>query len=164
MLFGFAGWETIVGKLNWVNWDAYIIESFPRRSIDDLKAIARQIMRACLAANPPNLEVDVVTDIQSILNAEESRLKEGTELETIPEEIPYPGANEKQIFEYRSFLLDAAPEYMEHIQKKAKNLLSRIQMVHFLYFRHSRTETCSSTSSEKRSSRTRAWVSPLFPV
>ncbi len=107
------------------------VESFPRRSVDDLKAIARQIMRTCLRANPPNLEVDVATDIQAILVAEDARLREGSEYEStgIPEELPYPGANEKQIYEYRSFMIDAAPEYTEHIQKKAKNLLSRIQMV-----------------------------------
>ncbi len=88
-------------------------------------------MTACLRMNPTNLEVDVASDIQTILTAEEARLKEGTDLETIPEDIPYPNADEKQVFEFRSFLLDAGPEYMEHIQKKAKNLLSRIQMVSY---------------------------------
>jgi len=48
-------------------------------------------------------------------------------------EIPYLKATKKQITEFKSFLINAPEEYKQHLKKKAKNLLSRLQLMHVIH-------------------------------
>lgn len=45
------------------------------------------------------------------------------------ENLPYPGATLKEQKEFDSFLRDAPKEYLEHLGRKAKNLLIRTSLM-----------------------------------
>ena len=53
----------------------------------------------------------------------------------IDPDIPYLKATKKQISEFKSFLIDANEDYKQHLKKKAKNLLSRLQLMHVIHNR-----------------------------
>ncbi|KAJ3393137.1 hypothetical protein HDU92_007968 [Lobulomyces angularis] len=129
MLYGYGCWEKI-------------LPLFPRREEKDLIAVTDLIMKFCIKRSIQ--DPDLVRDIRRILDIEitdESALDENLENpirlteDIILPEIPYEGATKKQISEYRSFLLDASKEYQEHIERKSKNLLNRIQMLYGIRFR-----------------------------
>eukprot|EP00833_Pecoramyces_ruminatium_P005243 jgi/Orpsp1_1/1179275/evm.model.c7180000068705.1 len=65
--------------------------------------------------------------------------EDGTPMERskliIDPDIPYLKATKKQITEFKSFLIDAPEEYKQHLKKKAKNLLSRLQLMHIIHNR-----------------------------
>jgi hypothetical protein len=60
------------------------------RSVDDLKACARALIRHSLAAKA--VEADVEVDVRACLAADGH-----PDLESEPTDIPYPGATKKQV-------------------------------------------------------------------
>ncbi|ORX92777.1 hypothetical protein K493DRAFT_263097 [Basidiobolus meristosporus CBS 931.73] len=113
-----------------------ILELFPRRTEKDLWAVTRAMLQHVLKSVERTSEEDIklIEDIESILHddpmLEASDDKQDGKNETDEEIKPYPGATKKQVAEYRSFLIDAPQEYFEHIDKKGRNLLLRIQMLY----------------------------------
>ncbi|KAJ1344461.1 hypothetical protein BSLG_001021 [Batrachochytrium salamandrivorans] len=126
-------------------------DSFARRSIYDLQACCRVLLNHCLNTCT-TVEPDVIKDVKRAMqcflplttepefeptsdelecrtfllheNGEEIEPEEPVEL---PEEQqPYPWANERQISEFNSFWKEANKEYIEHIERKAKNMLIRV--------------------------------------
>ncbi|KAI8384576.1 SNF2 family N-terminal domain-containing protein, partial [Radiomyces spectabilis] len=104
-------------------WDQMSVY-FPRRSEKDLKAVTRALMRRVL---PQLHEEDrkLIDDIESILETDAAD-------EVADETIPYAHATKKQIAEFRSFLHQATADYAEHIERKGRNFLLRIQMLHII--------------------------------
>ncbi|RCI00137.1 hypothetical protein CU097_010915 [Rhizopus azygosporus] len=113
MIYGYGSWDLMVTH-------------FPRRSEKDLKAVTRALMRKALPAIGKSTEEDrkLVEDIEEIL------VKDSREEARKHDTIPYVGATKKQIAEYRSFL--SPPEYADHIERKGRNFLLRIQMLHII--------------------------------
>ncbi|KAG0788881.1 hypothetical protein G6F16_006870 [Rhizopus arrhizus] len=107
------------------SWDLMVIH-FPRRSEKDLRAVTRALMRKALPAIDKKNEEDrkLIEDIQEILvndSRDEARKYDS---------VPYIGATKKQITEYRSFL--SPPDYADHIERKGRNFLLRIQMLQII--------------------------------
>ncbi|KAH9268936.1 hypothetical protein BASA83_009070 [Batrachochytrium salamandrivorans] len=129
-------------------------DSFARRSIYDLQACCRVLLNHCLNTCT-TVEPDVIKDVKRAMqcflplttepefeptsdelecrtfllheNGEEIEPEEPVEL---PEEQqPYPWANERQISEFNSFWKEANKEYIEHIERKAKNMLIRVALM-----------------------------------
>lgn len=100
---------------------------FPRRTEKDLKAATRYLMRRVKHVIEANSEEDkrLLEDIDFILDND-------AEDESNDETIPYSGASKKHIAEFRSFLLQAPTDYIEHIERKGRNFLLRIQMLHMV--------------------------------
>ncbi|KNC96991.1 uncharacterized protein SPPG_07808 [Spizellomyces punctatus DAOM BR117] len=114
MVHGFSGWQKMVE------------EALPRRAVEDVKACARAMVIHGLKVTSYS-EAELINDVKAALAQETGDILDDTNY-VIPE-IPYEGATRRQIAEYRSFLLDAPPEYHEHLEKRAKNMLSRIAMM-----------------------------------
>lgn len=119
-----------------------MLPQFSRRSEKDLEAAAKLVIITCI--NSGQIEADMANEMKRVIGLEPTVNDEEDPLPEILElpQVPYPDATERQIAEYRSFLLDAAPEYKEHIEKKclsfanaAKNLLTRIQMLHHIRYK-----------------------------
>ena len=102
-----------------------------------MKAIGVCIMKHGLRRlRADNQEEQLQKAIRLILETEEEenpKIERGvSDTEFIEDkafEIPFAGATKKEILEYRSFLIDTASDYKEHMARKAKNLLSRIFLV-----------------------------------
>ncbi|KAJ3333445.1 choline dehydrogenase 7 [Blyttiomyces sp. JEL0837] len=109
MMFGYARWDRMK-------------EVCKGRSVDDLKACAKMLIRHSLRCNA--YEPDVVTDVKHCLS-----LDGVTDIMAESDEVPYSGATRKQIAEFKSFFADAGKDYHDHIEKKGKNMLPRIQMM-----------------------------------
>ncbi|KAJ3193623.1 choline dehydrogenase 7 [Irineochytrium annulatum] len=109
MMYGYARWDKIMELCRF-------------RSVDDLKACSRSMIKLCLSTKA--VEEDVEVDVKACLALD------GIDIDNCPDDVPYPGATAKQIAEYRSCLVDAPRDYKEHIEKKAKNLLLRVQMMY----------------------------------
>jgi hypothetical protein len=114
MIYGYGPW-------------AQMQTHFPRRTEKDLKAATRYLMRKVLHVVEANSEEDrkLVEDIEFILDNDASD-------ESGDETIPYAGASKKHIAEFRSFLIQAPQDYIEHIERKGRNFLLRIQMLHMV--------------------------------
>ncbi|CAO3697270.1 unnamed protein product [Rhizopus microsporus] len=115
MIYGYGPWKQMQAH-------------FPRRSEKDLKAATRSLMRKVLPQIEGNSEEDkkLVEDIEMILKNDAEDEVRGDHT------VPYKGATKKQIAEFRSFLIQAPPEYIEHIERKGRNFLLRIQMLHMV--------------------------------
>jgi len=90
----------------------------------DLKAVTRAIMRKILPIIDRNNDEDnkLAQDIEMILGGDD-------EDDADDESIPYSGASKRQATEYRTFLINAPTEYVEHIEKKGMYLI----MVLYIY-------------------------------
>lgn len=110
MIYGYGSWDLMVAH-------------FPRRTEKDLKAVTRLLMRKGLTVISKGNEEDrrLMEDIEEIL------AKDAREEHRKHDVIPYTGATKKQIAEYRTFL--TPPDYAEHIERKGRNILLRIQML-----------------------------------
>ncbi|KAJ3015430.1 choline dehydrogenase 7 [Thoreauomyces humboldtii] len=115
MVHGFSGWDTMVEDV------------LNRRVAEDVRACARAMVIHALQRNP-TLDAETLSDVKGAINQEGDVLIE--EPPHVIPEVPYPNATRRQIAEYRSFLIDAPPEYHDHLDKRAKNMLSRISMMH----------------------------------
>ncbi|ORY07424.1 hypothetical protein LY90DRAFT_207702 [Neocallimastix californiae] len=119
-------------------WDK-IIKQFSKRSINDLKACAHSLVQFCLEAEKCN--PDLLKDIKEIFSMPENipSYENGTPMERskliIDPDIPYLKATKKQINEFKSFLIDTNEDYKQHLKKRAKNLLSRLQLMHVIHNR-----------------------------
>ncbi|KAL0088183.1 P-loop containing nucleoside triphosphate hydrolase protein [Phycomyces blakesleeanus] len=108
-------------------WDQMQVH-FPRRSEKDLKAVTRALMRKVLPTIEASHEEDrkLIDDIEDILEMDADDEVEGDD------SIPYVGASKKQISEFKSFLAQAPADYIEHVERKGRNFLLRIQMLHLI--------------------------------
>eukprot|EP00842_Homolaphlyctis_polyrhiza_P001258 jgi/Hompol1/2132/HPOL_002827-RA len=135
------------------NWHK-IRETFSRRSIYDLQVCCRILLTHCLKTCN-TVEPEIAKDVKRALECfpvptekpegppgpqdferrtyilnemgEEEEPQDPPDVEA--EDVPYPWANEKQITEYRSFWREVNKEYIEHIEKKAKNMLIRVALM-----------------------------------
>jgi hypothetical protein len=112
MIYGYGSWELMASH-------------FPRRTEKDLKAVTRTLMRKVLPTIDKNTEEDrkLVQDINNILQSDAR--EEGRKVDT----VPFSGATKKQIAEFKSFLADANKDYSEHVERKGRNFLLRIQLL-----------------------------------
>lgn len=115
MIYGYGRWSSMKPH-------------FPRRSEKDLKAVTRTLMRKVLPTIEKNSEEDrkLIEDIQHILDSD------GREEVRGDKTVPYSGATKKQTAEFRSFLHEAPADYIEHIERKGRNFLLRIQMLYLI--------------------------------
>ncbi|KAI9491153.1 SNF2 family N-terminal domain-containing protein [Zychaea mexicana] len=115
MIYGYGRWDLMKPH-------------FPRRSEKDLKSVTRALMRKVVPTIEPNNEEDrkLVDDIDQILESDCRDEVRGDRT------VPYSGATKKQITEFRSFLDQAPAEYVEHIERKGRNFLLRIQMLYLI--------------------------------
>ncbi|KAI8991556.1 hypothetical protein BDF20DRAFT_845263 [Mycotypha africana] len=112
-------------------WDQMTVH-FSRRSEKDLKAVTRALMRKVLPTleNAKKISEEdrkLIDDIEGILENDAD-----DEEKRSSDSVPYAGATKKQIAEFKSFLIQAPPEYIDHIERKGRNLLLRIQMLHLI--------------------------------
>ncbi|KAJ3053100.1 choline dehydrogenase 7 [Rhizophlyctis rosea] len=112
------------------NWDLWP-QVLNRRQAEDIKACAHAIVAHCLRLFPED-KAEMMKDSRKALFLEgvynETDVDPGQPMRA----VPYEGATPRQCYEFRSLLEEAPPEYMEHLQKKARNLLSRIAMMHVI--------------------------------
>lgn len=115
MIYGYGRWDLMKPH-------------FPRRSEKDLKAVTRALMRKVVPTIERNNDEDrkLVDDIEYILESDCRDEPRGDRT------VPYSNANKKQIAEFRSFLLEAPADYIEHIERKGRNFLLRIQMLYLI--------------------------------
>ncbi|KAI9346673.1 SNF2 family N-terminal domain-containing protein [Pilaira anomala] len=114
MIYGYGPWQQMQVH-------------FPRRTEKDLKFATRYLMRKVRHVIEANSEEDrkLLEDIDFILETD-------AQDESPDETIPYIGASKKHIAEFRSFLIQAPADYIEHIERKGRNFLLRIQMLHMV--------------------------------
>lgn len=114
MIYGYGRWKSMKAH-------------FPRRSERDLKAVTRAMMRLILPTIERNTEEDyrLVQDIESLLDSD-------VDDEPRNKSIPFTNATKSQIAEFRSFLAEAPQEYLDHVTKKGRNIVLRIQMLHVI--------------------------------
>lgn len=118
MIYGYGSWNLMVAH-------------FPRRTEKDLKAVTRALMRKVLPVlenvkKTTEEDRKLVQDIKNILiNDARDEVKKN-------ENMPYIGASKKQIAEFKSFLIQAPEEYIDHVERKGRNFLLRIQMLHLI--------------------------------
>ncbi|EGF78368.1 hypothetical protein BATDEDRAFT_35805 [Batrachochytrium dendrobatidis JAM81] len=146
--------ERMIMQHGFNNWGV-CQESFGRRSIYDLQACCRVMLKHCLNTCT-TVDPEVIKDVKRALHCfphpktapdhalTEKELENRTflllpsgeevEPEEIPEipedELPYPWANEKQVMEFNSFWNEANKDYIEHIERKAKNMLIRVALMY----------------------------------
>ncbi|KAI8091622.1 SNF2 family N-terminal domain-containing protein [Thamnidium elegans] len=114
MIYGYGPWQQM--QLH-----------FPRRTEKDLKFATRYLMRKVRHVIEPNSEEDrkLLEDIDFILESDNQD-------QSPDETVPYLGASKKHTAEFRSFLIQAPADYIEHIERKGRNFLLRIQMLHMV--------------------------------
>ena len=121
MLYGFGAWEQLSGMSSlsfshYIIW--FFIETFSKRTVQDMKAIGVCIMKHGLRRlRADNQEEQLQKAIRLILETEEEenpKIEGGvSDTEFIEDkafEIPFAGATKKEILEYRSFLIDTASD------------------------------------------------------
>ncbi|KAI9278311.1 SNF2 family N-terminal domain-containing protein [Phascolomyces articulosus] len=115
MIYGYGRWDLMKPH-------------FPRRTEKDLKSVTRALMRKVVPIIERNNEEDrkLVEDINQILESDCREEVRGDR------SVPYSSATKKQITEFRSFLIQAPAEYVEHIERKGRNFLLRIQMLYLI--------------------------------
>lgn len=144
MLYGFGAWEKKKQMIK-------------TRSIKDIKACELRLMKYCIDKLSPTTnkeDIKMFEDIYHICSLVRWEVPTDEDVENMmthgckasfvrqpytvdfDEELgsfyPYPEATRKQLLEFRSFLDDAPKEYHDHLEKKPKNLLLRIQLVHII--------------------------------
>lgn len=114
MIYGYGRWKSMKTH-------------FPRRSERDLKAVTRAMMRLILPTIERNTEEDyrLIQDIEGILDQD-------VDDEPRNKSVPYNNATKAQTAEYRTFLLEAPQDYLDHVTKKGRNIILRIQMLHVI--------------------------------
>ncbi|KAI7865420.1 P-loop containing nucleoside triphosphate hydrolase protein, partial [Spinellus fusiger] len=115
MIYGYGRWDLMKAH-------------FTRRTEKDLKSITRAVMRRVLPIIEQSNEEEkkLIDDIEYILETDAD--------DEIPGDntVPYSGATKKQIAEYRSFFIQAPADYLDHIERKGRNFLLRIQMLYMI--------------------------------
>ncbi|KAI8927638.1 P-loop containing nucleoside triphosphate hydrolase protein [Entophlyctis helioformis] len=145
--------ERILMQHGFNNWRK-IRESFPRRSVFDLQACCRVLLKYCLE-HSAGVDPDVIKEVKRALECfphrttpppdeptEEdvenrsfalSDMGEDLDPEDPPEvpedELPYPGATERQKLEFLSFCSGDNRDFTEHIGRKSKNILIRVALL-----------------------------------
>ncbi|ORZ34456.1 SNF2 family N-terminal domain-domain-containing protein, partial [Catenaria anguillulae PL171] len=111
MVFGVWHWERIA-------------EGMPRRSISDLRACARDLLRYLQTVVDASDDPHAAADLEAMVQEE-------CEPYCLPQggDLPYENATPRQVTEYRSFLVDASQSYMQSIAKKCKFMVSRLQLL-----------------------------------
>ncbi|KAF9281009.1 choline dehydrogenase 6 [Mortierella alpina] len=103
---------------------------FPRRTEKDLNAVAhcmvQQIMKDM--SNGSDDDQKLIGELEVVLA--ESDQVSGYEAPTSASDIPFEKASKKATIEFRSFLLNATQEYIDHVRKKGRNLVLRVQLIH----------------------------------
>jgi len=102
---------------------------FPRRTEKDLNAVGHCMVQQILRDMSTGSDDDqkLINEIETVLV--ESDTSSGYEPPPV-NDIPYDKASKKSTIEFRSFLLNAAQEYVDHIKKKGRNLVLRVQLIH----------------------------------
>ncbi|TPX46788.1 hypothetical protein SeLEV6574_g03030 [Synchytrium endobioticum] len=95
---------------------------FPRRSIADLKACGRLLMQHCIV-QPQVAESELIPMAKDIMAAD------CPTLEGVGPEVPYIGATQNQILEFKSFLEDTTPDHKANLGRRAKSILTRVTML-----------------------------------
>ena len=145
--------ERMIMQHGFNNW-AKMAEAFPRRSIYDLQICCNYLLRYCLKKFGASIDPEAYRDVKQALSLFPMRL-EKPEGDPVPEDyerrdcffdqygdsldielpdldetsLPYPWADIKQKAEFNSFFKDANPEYFDHLDKKAKNLILRVSLM-----------------------------------
>ncbi|KAJ1925479.1 hypothetical protein IWQ60_004528 [Tieghemiomyces parasiticus] len=121
MVWGYGKWEELQAHL-------------PKRQPADLHAVVRCLVIYSLQLTDIKSAEDreLLADLRVMSELAGDPI---TDAELVPglgniRQIPYPQANKRQTTEYRSFLLDAPGEYLDHIRKKGRNLLLRLQLMY----------------------------------
>ncbi|KAJ3044119.1 choline dehydrogenase 7 [Rhizophlyctis rosea] len=78
---------------------------------------------------------DIMKESRKALFLEGDFTEEDLDPANPPRTIPYENATTRQMYEYNSLLRDAPPEYLDHLKKKARNLISRISMMYLIRFK-----------------------------
>ncbi|KAF9945234.1 hypothetical protein BGZ70_003953, partial [Mortierella alpina] len=109
-------------------WDQMRV-FFPRRTEKDLNAVGYCMVQQILRDMATGSEDDqkLVEEIEAVLI--ENDASSGYEPPSA-NDIPFERASKKATTEFRSFLLDASQEYIDHIRKKGRNLVLRVQLIH----------------------------------
>ncbi|KAF8976792.1 Chromodomain-helicase-DNA-binding protein 9 [Entomortierella lignicola] len=109
-------------------WDQMRV-FFPRRSEKDLNAVAHCMVRRVMNDMTASSDDDhkLISDLETVLA--ECDTASGYEAPSIGD-IPFDRASKKSTIEFRSFLLNATQEYIDHIRKKGRNLVLRVQLIH----------------------------------
>ncbi|KAJ3339493.1 choline dehydrogenase 6 [Gonapodya sp. JEL0774] len=121
----------IWGLSNFHRW----LKPLKDRSLNDVKACARECLRFVLACElKPPVDPEIIDDVHAYLDLDETKPMDerGKVLATPAPGEPYYRATKQQIVEFRSFILDSPEDYKDHLRKKARNLLLRVQMIYFL--------------------------------
>ncbi|KAJ3261825.1 choline dehydrogenase 7 [Boothiomyces macroporosus] len=148
--------ERLIMQHGFFHWEK-MQESFPRRSAEHLKACTRALILRCLETCT-TLEKDVQNDVKRALAIfypynptftddgtpiedynKNLDTEEPSVLEIPDEDLPWVGADEKEKYEFSTFLKEASPDYLEHLDKKAKNLLIRIALMYNIRHRNNPT-------------------------
>jgi hypothetical protein len=124
-----------------------ISTSFNRRTAEQLQACCRALLLRCLDTSPSG-EKDVIADViraigvfyppKELIGSSEDEIvsywldtPDPKIVEIDDSELPWADAEDKDRIEYASFMAEAPPDYLEHLGKKAKNLLIRVALVQF---------------------------------
>ncbi|OAQ34532.1 hypothetical protein K457DRAFT_773262 [Linnemannia elongata AG-77] len=109
-------------------WDQMQV-FFPRRSEKDLNAVGRCMVQQIMRDMSSGSEDDhkLIGELETVL--QESDTANGFE-PVSANDVPYDKASKKSTIEFRSFLLNATQEYIDHIKKKGRNLVLRVQLIH----------------------------------
>ncbi|KAF9189619.1 choline dehydrogenase 6 [Haplosporangium sp. Z 767] len=109
-------------------WDQMRVY-FPRRTEKDLNAVGycmvQQIMRDMATGSDDDQKL--IGELETVL--QECDAASGYEAPSA-NDIPFDKASKKATIEFRSFLLNATQEYIDHIRKKGRNLVLRVQLIH----------------------------------
>lgn len=109
-------------------WDQMQV-FFPRRTEKDLNAccycMIQQILRDMATGSEDDIKL--VDELEAVLV--ENDAISGYEPPAV-NDIPYDRASKKSTIEFRSFLLNASQDYVEHIRRKGRNLVLRVQLIH----------------------------------
>lgn len=110
-------------------WDQMRV-FFPRRTEKDLNAVGhcmvQQILRD-MATGGSDDDAKLIHEIEAVLT--ETDGSSGYEPPPV-NDIPFDKASKKATIEFQSFLLKATPDYIEHIKRKGRNLVLRVQLIH----------------------------------
>ncbi|KAJ3360096.1 Chromodomain helicase DNA binding protein [Allomyces javanicus] len=110
----------VYGVWKWAKLQA----ACPRRSVADLRVCARDLIRFLVSTLNPAEDAQAMADLEAVV-------AEHCDPFCNPPEspLPYPGATAKQAAEYKSFLVQAPQEYRDSVEKKARFMVARIQLL-----------------------------------
>lgn len=131
------------------NWKKYK-EAIPRRSILHLRSVTRWLLTFAITKSIGLYDSDSAKDV--IKNLSMYPLPVGPEeteepgffpleldsvepqiIEMVEADMPYPGCDDYEHYECISFFKEAPPDYLDHVIKKAKNMLIRVGLVIFIF-------------------------------